>query len=163
MDEHFFILIAFVLFIALTYRPLSRAIISGLDKRSQKIKNQLDEAENLRAQAERMLEETQKQQKRSLIEAEEIVAAAKTEADRLKDEAKKSLELALNRREQMAFTRIAYAEKEAMSAVKNFAIDVSIKAVEGLLESKLNAQTYDDLLSESFKDIPQKYSAKYNC
>jgi F-type H+-transporting ATPase subunit b len=157
VDEHFFILIATVLFVVLTFRPISKAVTTGLDKRSQKIKEQLDEAENLRIEAEKTLIATQKQQKQAIVESDEIIASAHLEAKRLEQEAKKSLELALNRREQMAFTRIAYAEKEAMSAVKNFAVDLSIKATEGLLEKQLSDSTYDELLDASFKDIGHKY------
>lgn len=54
------------------------------------------------------------------------MAHAKDEIERLQNDAKVQLEDILRRREQSGFTRIATAEREAMSSVKQFTLQLTI-------------------------------------
>src|SRR5215475_4479626 len=86
--------VAFVIFVVLTAKPISRAIAKGLDNRAAKIRAQLDEARALRDEAERMLAENQRKQIAAVKEAEAILAHAREEAERIRRESAASLEAA---------------------------------------------------------------------
>ena len=79
--------IAFVIFVALVLWKGTRRITDGLDKRAERIRNQLNETQNLREEAQAALASYQRQQRDALAEAEQIIAQAEAEAERLKEHA----------------------------------------------------------------------------
>ena len=76
--------IAFVIFVILVLWKGTRKITEGLDKRAERIRSQLDETQNLREEAQAALASYQRQQRDALAEAEQIIAQAEAEAERLK-------------------------------------------------------------------------------
>ena len=55
-NAEFFVALSFLIFLGLViYLGLPRAVISSLDKRSKDIQNELDEARNLREEAQKIL------------------------------------------------------------------------------------------------------------
>ena len=62
-EAHFWVDVAFILVVALAYRPVSRAIAAGLDARAAKIKSRLDEAHRLREEAQELLATYQRDRK----------------------------------------------------------------------------------------------------
>src|SRR5271170_7448996 len=114
--------ITWLIVVGLAARPVSRAIIKGLDARRDKIRDRLAEAERLRDEAQEALATYQKRQREALSEAEAIIAQAKAEAARLTRQAALDLDELVRRREQQAIERITQAEAEAMQEVRNKAV-----------------------------------------
>ncbi len=76
--------IAFVIFVILVGWKGTSRITAAVDKRAQNIRRQLDEAQNLREEAQAALADYQRQQRDALDEAEQIISNAKQEVERLK-------------------------------------------------------------------------------
>lgn len=148
--------IAFVIFVILAARPISRAIASGLDNRAAKIKAQLDEARALRDEAERLLADHQRKQIAAVKEAETILARAREEGERIQRESAANLEAAFARREKMAIDKIAQAEAQAVIDVRNQAIAVAIAAAAKLLKENIDAGKGDALIEDSIKELDRK-------
>ena len=105
--------IAFVIFVVLVAWKGTKKITAGLDQRADAIRKQLDETQNLREEAQAALASYQRQQRDALAEADEIVAQAKADAERLKVQAENVLTATIKRREEQAVERIAQAVKDA--------------------------------------------------
>lgn len=148
--------VAFVIFVALTWRPVTRMIGGSLDARGARIRAELDEARKLREEAQSLLAEYQRKQRDALKEAEDILAHAKEEAERLRREAAANLEAALARRERMAMDKIAQAEAQAVADVRNRAVDVAIAATGRLLAETVDARQSDALIDRSIDDLRRK-------
>lgn len=148
--------VAFVIFVALAWRPVARMIGGSLDARSARIRAELDEARKLREEAQSLLAEYQRKQRDALKEAEDILAHAKDEAERLRREAAANLEAALARRERMAMDKIAQAEAQAVADVRNRAVDVAIAATGRLLAETIDARQSDVLIDRSIDDLRRK-------
>jgi F-type H+-transporting ATPase subunit b len=142
--------------VALLARPVSRALIAGLDARREKIRERLAEAERLRDEAQEMLASYQKKQREALAEAEGIIAHAKAEALRLTKQAAADLDELVKRREQQALDRIDQAEGEAMREVRNKAVDIAINATRKLIAENLPADKAAELVDAAIKDLPNK-------
>lgn len=155
-QAHFWVDIAFFLVLALAFKPVSRAIAAALDARSAKIKARLDEAHKLREEAQEMLATYQRKQRDAMKEAEEIIAHAKAEAERLAKQAAKDLEVSMKRREQMAMDRIAQAEAQAVKEVQNLAVDVAVDAARKVIGDSLSAAQTGALVDEAIKELPGK-------
>jgi F-type H+-transporting ATPase subunit b len=155
-DPTFWVLVAFVIFVALVWKPGSRMVAQMLDERSEKIRSDLDKAAKLREEAQALLAEYQKKQREALKDAEAIVAAAKAEAEALSKQAAADLETSLKRREQLALQRIAQAEAQALTDVRAAAVDLAMQATRKILTDKLDAGRQDALIDSAIKELPAK-------
>lgn len=155
-DPTFWVLVAFVIFVALVWKPGAKAITQMLDDRAEKIRGDLDKAAKLREDAQALFAEYQKKQRDALQEAQAIVASAKAEAERLSAQAASDLEASLKRREQLALQRIAQAEQQAMADVRAAAVDLAMAATRKLLTEKVDTARHEALIEGAIKELPGK-------
>lgn len=151
----FWVAIAFIIAMGLVIWKSSPVVTGTLDSRSAKIKTELDEARQLREDAQRMLGEYQRKQRDALKEAEQIVGLARSEAERAAAEAARELEAALKRRQAQALEKIALAESKATTEVRNTAVDVAIAAVRQMLAQQLDQQRKAKLIDDAIAELPQ--------
>jgi F-type H+-transporting ATPase subunit b len=147
---------AFIIFVALAAKPIGRAIGRGLDARADRIRAQLDEARSLRDEAERLLAEQQRKQIAAVKESEAIIAHAREEAERIHRESAANLEAAFGRREKMALDKIAQAEAQAVTDVRNQAVAVAIAAAAKLLANNIDTAKADALVDDSIRELERK-------
>jgi F-type H+-transporting ATPase subunit b len=155
-DPSFWVGLAFVLAVAVIYRPAAKAIAATLDERAAKIRVQIEEARKLREDAQALLAEYQRKQRDAMAEAEKIIAYARAEAARLKVEAEKDLEHAIVRRKQQALDRIGQAEAQAVAQVRNTAVDVALAAAEKLIKGSLDAGKQQALADKAISELPAR-------
>ena len=148
--------IAFIIFVVLAGKPIVRMLGKSLDDRAARIKAELDEAKALRDEAQRLLVDYQKKQQAAMRDAENIVAHARGEAERLRTEAAANLDAAFARREKMALDKIAQAEAQAIADVRNHAIDVAVAAAEQLLKGKTDNQRGERLIDSAIAELERK-------
>ena len=153
-DPAFWAAVAFVIFIAATAKPISRLLTAGLDKRADKIRSDLEEAEKLREVAQDLLASYQRKQRDALAEAEAIIAHAGEEAERLAVQERDKLEAALERRQKQAIDRIAQAEAQALDLVRAKTVDVALDATRDYLAKELKDNQSDALTDAAIKDLP---------
>ena len=149
--------IAFVIFVVLVAWKGTKWITAGLDQRAEAIRKQLDETQNLREEAQAALASYQRQQRDALVEATEIVAQAKVDAERLKTQAEVMLTATLKRREEQAVERIAQAEATALKDVRDQAIDLAIGVATKLIEEKMTKKVQNDLVKDASDDLMKKF------
>ena len=152
----FWVSVGFVLFVIGIYKPVSRGIAGALDTRAEKIKATLDEAAQLREEAQHLLAEYQRKQRDAVKETEEMLDRAREEAKHLAAEALENLERALVRREEMAREKIAQAEAEALRQVREVAIDVAVAATRRLIAENLDEGKANTLLEDAIAELPGK-------
>ncbi len=133
-----------------------KPLVAGLDKRANRIRSAIEEAEALRDSAEKTLADYRKKQREALGEAEHILDHARAEARRIAEQATKDLEVTLKRREQLAMDKIAQAEAAALAAVRNQAVDVAIAATAQLLRQNLDGERANALVDQGLAEVAQK-------
>ena len=154
MDATFWVGAAFVLFIGiLVYLKVPGMLISALDGRAKKISNDLDEARELREEAQVLLATYQRRQRDALKEAEDIVAHAKEAAAREAEQAEKKLEEILVRRQQTALNKIALAEARAEKDVRDTAIDIAITAATAVVAQQVQGDHSDKLVDAAIQNL----------
>jgi len=155
-DPTFWVAVAFVITVAAIFKPISKAILKGLDDRSERIRQQLDEAQKLREEAQKSLAEYKRMQRDAVKEAEQIIANAKTEAEHMRAEAESKLAAQLKRREQLAMEKIEQAEANALKEVRDSAVDLAVAATGRLLQSHVDAAKSDALVEQSIDELADK-------
>ena len=124
-----------------------------LDKKAALIQANLDEAANLRAEAEAMLAEIQARRAETEAQAALMLNEAKSEAKRLSAEAKVKLEEDVARRTELATRRIAAAEAQASAEVKAAAADLAAQLAEDMLRARLATAKSDPQLDAAIGQV----------
>jgi F-type H+-transporting ATPase subunit b len=155
-DPEFWVLIAAALAVAVVWKPAKRSLIGGLDARAQRIRSELDEARNLREEAQRMLAEYQRRQRDATGESQGIVEHARAEAERIAGEGARALELALERRRRLAEERIAQAQAAAVAEIRALAVDIAIAAAREVILEQLDERGGAALIDGAIAALPQQ-------
>lgn len=151
----FWVAVSFVIFMALLWKKIVAAFTGMLDARTEKIRQELDEAQRLREEAQSLLASYQRRQRDAQKEAEEIIAHAREESERLRRQAAVDLENSLKRREAQAMDRIAQAEAAAMQEVRSLTVDLAIAASRKLLSENMPQAQQDALVSQAVAELPK--------
>lgn len=152
-DPIFFYSIAFVIFLGLAYRYGKTPILNWIDSEILKIRDELDQARKLRAEAETLMASFKTKQMAGFAEAESIVSHAKAEALVLKAQAELNLQNTLARHEQMALERIRLAEAEALAEIRTAAVDHAMEIAHKVLAEKLDEATLSKLTDQALAEI----------
>ena len=155
-DPTFWVAVAFVIFVIAVFKPIKAALIGGLDAKIKEIRQEVEEAEKLREEAQSLLASYQRQQRQALQTADEIVLRAKEEAKSHRAQADEAMKEMVRRLEEQAREKIAQAEAIAIQEVKLLAVDLAITASEKLLAEKLIGDEGSRLIDKSILEIPQK-------
>ncbi len=155
-DPTFWVAVGLFVFLGLIAKPVLGFVTKGLDERADKIKNELDEAERLRNEAQELLAQYQRKQRDAAKEVEAIIAHAKEEAERMDREGREKLAASLERREKLAMERIALAEQQATARVRAHAIEVAVVAAESVLASNVSDAKAGALVDDAIKALPDR-------
>ncbi|MDQ0838194.1 F-type H+-transporting ATPase subunit b [Sphingomonas faeni] len=117
-----------VVILLMIWKKVPGMIGKMLDTRIAGIRNQLDEAKALRAEAEAIRTEYEAKAKTAHVEAEAMKAHAHHEAAAIIAKAKAGAEDLMTRRAKMAEDKIAAAERAAIAEVRARAADAAAKA-----------------------------------
>ena len=101
-DPTFWVAVAFVIFVVLVFKPGRNAIGGALDEKIAQIRNEVDEAQRLREEAQASLAAYQRQQRDAAQEAEALMARAQAEIDSHRKQAAAQLKTVLERQESLA-------------------------------------------------------------
>ena len=156
-DPTFWVATAFVAFILLlVYLKVPGSVGATLDKRADKIKADLDEAEALCTEAQDLLATYQKKQRDAAKEAEAIAAQAREEAARILELGRARMEDTLVRREKLAKDRIAQAELAAIDEVRKRTVEIAIDATRQIMASSVAAGKADAMIDGAIAELPGK-------
>ena len=128
-----------LILIAVFGAKVHKTIAGGLDGKIQAIKDQLDEAKNLRAEAEALREEYVAKIKNAEQDAEAMLASARHEADGIMEKADADSRAMVARRQRMAEDKIAAAEREALQDVRNRAAQAATAASRSLIVERFGS------------------------
>lgn len=152
----FWVAVAFAVFFIAAFKPGKRVLTQALDAKIGKIREEVEEAQRLREEAQAMLASYQRRQREAIQEATQIIEHAREEAGRAKVKAEAELEESISRREQQAAEKIAQAEASALEEIREKAVDMAIDATAGLLAEKMAGDAGEQAVANAIKDIPNK-------
>lgn len=156
-DETFWVAISLLLFLGfLVYMKVPAMVVTALDARAKKIQDELDNARKLREDAQALLAQYQRRQRAAEQEAEDIIARAKEDAQRMAEEARATLAAQMERRIKLAEDKIAQAEAQALDEVRRTAAEVAVAAARKLIVERLSAEEGGRLIDAGIKEVGTK-------
>ena len=153
-DPETWVAIGFILFIALlAYIRVHKMLGEALDKRGLLIAGELDQAAQLKAEAEQAVALYARKAHEAKAEAAAIIAQAESEAKTIARDAEAALEASIVRRTEAAKAKIAQAEAKAMDEVRAEAVRVATAAAEQLIRDVVDASKGAALIDQSIAQL----------
>lgn len=156
----FWVFVALLIFVGLFGRKILTPIVSALDQRAVNVRQALDEASRLKAEAEAMLRDARKKRAEALEEAKDILDRAREEAARTTAELAAEAEARAAARERMAQERIDAARASAIAEVRTTAIEVAIAATSEALRQGLSATEDAKLVDHAIAEVPAAFTRR---
>ncbi|MEM8572372.1 MAG: ATP F0F1 synthase subunit B [Pseudomonadota bacterium] len=149
--------IGFLIFVGiLIYVKVPKLITSKLDARADGIRAELEEARALREEAQTLLASYERRQREVTAQAEEIVTAARAEAEQAAAQAKEDLRASVDRRLATATEQIQAAEQAAIKDVKDRAVSVAVAAASEVIQKSMKRADIKASIESSIKEVGQK-------
>ncbi|QPQ55291.1 F0F1 ATP synthase subunit B [Allosphingosinicella flava] len=134
MDATVWVSLAMIAVIAIMiWKKVPAAIGKALDRKIAHIREQLDEAAELRAEAEALKAEYEARSAQAGVEAATMLERAQHEADAIVAQAKTDAAALVERRTRMAQDKIAAAERAAIAEVRAKAANAAAAAAAALI------------------------------
>lgn len=146
-------LVVFTIVFAVLATKVWPAITSGLDERANKIRSEIEAAEQARKQAKDALEEYQKSLAQARAEAAKMIEATKAQQNQLAAELKAKSEIELNAMRERAMKEIDQAKRAAVSEIYADATNLATMVAGKILKREINAQDQQRLVEESLGQL----------
>lgn len=145
-------LLSFIFLLWVLNKLLYKPFLSMMDKRKEKVEGDLLEAENTRKRAEDLQKEAENVLKEARAKADQILAAANVQAEKVIEEAKGRAEKEAERVLANAKIEIERQTQEALAQVQTvateLAINLVIKVLKGTLDEKAKREYLINVLKE---------------
>ncbi|HYD14445.1 MAG TPA: F0F1 ATP synthase subunit B [Allosphingosinicella sp.] len=143
-------------FAILLWKRVPSLIGKALDKKIAGIREQLDEAATLRAEAEALKAEYEAKSAQAGAEAATMLERARAEADSIVSKAEADAAALVERRTRMAEDKIAAAERAALDEVRARAALAASAAAEMLIRDKLDAAADKAMIDSTIAELGRR-------
>jgi len=149
--------VAFLIFAALLiYLKVPGAVTGALDKRSARIRGELDEAKRLRAEAEALLGQYTERAAQADRDAAGIIARAHEEAARIAEAARAEAQARVERRAKQAEDRIAAAERAAEADLRAQAARLAVAAARRVIAEDTGTDVQTRLTNGAIDEVGRR-------
>jgi F-type H+-transporting ATPase subunit b len=142
-----------VVFAILIWKRVPAAIASALDKKIASIRGQLEEAAQLRAEAEVLKAEYQAKAAAAEAEAATMIERARHEAEGIVEQARTDTAALIERRGRIARDKIAAAERQAIEQVRAKVADAAAAAAARLIGEDLDSEANKAMVDSTIEGL----------
>jgi len=147
-------IINFVLLLALLYFIAYKPIRRMLDERSSRVKESMEQAEQIKEQMAKTEEQVKEQLEAARREGQDILAQAAQMGERFKEEARGEARQETEVIVARARTEIERERDEAIEEVKRQFVDLAITAAEKVVNETLDRKKHRRLIEEVLEQAP---------
>ena len=141
--------VMFGLLAKLSFKPIAEA----LDRRSQTIKQSLDQAEKSRAESKKLMEDYQKQLAEARSEAGKIIEEARQLGERVRKEVVEKANTEASAAVQRAQEEISRQKDKGIQEMKDTVASLSVQIAARVIEKEVNEDTHRQLVDNLIKDL----------
>lgn len=152
-DPTIWVLFSFILFVGLAFKFGRQSVLSSLDSRIESVRKEIATAENLKAEAQKLLNEYQQKQAEAVRDAGKMVEQAQAQARELAARAEQDFTATMQRKEVMMIERLTRMEETAMDDIRRYAAELAISATTQIIAQKMDENSAQKLADESIRKI----------
>ena len=152
-DPQFWVAVAFIVFVAAIFNPVRKILTSKLDTQIKQIKESIDEAENLKNEAQITLSEIKQRQNEVQKEIKLIQEDAKHQIKQIEEAAELKLKDQIQKKQLLNSAKIDQLTRDANHEIQQHISSTAIEATINLLEKKLDTKEKQNLINASINEI----------
>jgi F-type H+-transporting ATPase subunit b len=152
-------LIAFLLMLGVLARWVYPPIIKAAEARQLQIKQQLEQAEKARQEAEARLQGAQEEIQKARVQAGQIIEQANRAGERIQQEAQESAREEARRIVEGASRDIDAERQRAIQAIRLQMADIVTEAVRRIVGESLDGQRHRQLIEAAIEQVEKEPSA----
>ena len=146
-------ILTFLVLLGLLAKFAWRPLLSALEARQESIRKSLDDARAAKQELERLNAESQKILAQSRTEADAILSATRSDANRFRDELKQRAQAEAAGIVKNAERQIEQETARALQQIRTEAVDISIAIASKLLQRSVSRADNERLIEETFRQI----------
>jgi len=147
------VLVIFLIMLAILYPTAWKNILVGLKKREQRIREDIANAEAARAKAEATLRDYQTQLSTAESKVREMISSAVVEGEKMAASIKARGQQEAEETRARAIKEIEAAKKQALSEIYQQAAELSTNIASKILRRNINAADQQDLVRRSLDEL----------
>jgi F-type H+-transporting ATPase subunit b len=147
------VLVIFIIMVAILYPTAWRNVLEGLKKREERIRKDIADAEEAHRKAEASLTKYNEQLAAADARARETIAAATTQGEKLATQIRMTAQQEAEEAKERAMRDIDAAKEAAIREVREQAANLSVAIAEKIIRRNLNAADQQDLIRESLQQL----------
>ena len=152
-DPQFWVAVAFFIFVAAIFNPVRKMLTSNLDKQIKQIKVSIDEAENIKNEAQITLSEIKHRQSEVQKEIELIHKDVKNKIIKIEETTEQKLNNQIKKRQVLALAKIDQLTRDANHEIQQHITSTAIEATITLLQKKLDINEKENLINVSINEL----------
>ncbi len=153
INEAGWVAIGFIVFFIFAWRFGAKPIANLLDQRGIEIKEKLKEAEDLRLEANELLNKYKQLKIDAENEATDLLKKAENTAKQMQIHSEKIAAETIKQKEKQVIDKIKSAESQALLDIKNLTIELSINSSEEIIKNNMTNKDEKLSLEDSIKQI----------
>ena len=151
-DPKFWLLVSFITFLILMFKPFKSMMIGGLDKKIDEIKQNIDKSLESFTQAEEKLKNAEDQTEDLSNKVDEIISNAETQAEFISKNIIERTSQTIKSKEKNSIDRIKQIELSAIQSIKAQA-SLELNKIINNYFSSLSEDTKTKILDKSITDL----------
>jgi len=145
--------VAFVVLLVLLAKFAFKPIAEALDRRGEAIKKSIEEAEKQRADAKKLMEDYQKQVAAARTEANKIIEEARGLGETVRKEVVEKANAEASAAVQRAQEEIQRQKERGIQEMKDTVASLSVQIASRIIEKEVNEATHRQLVENLIKDL----------
>jgi F-type H+-transporting ATPase subunit b len=155
LDPGLFIwtILTFLVLLAALAKFAWRPLLQALETRQESITKSLADAEKARAELERLNRESEQMMRQARVEAESIVAASRSDAERLRSDLREKAKAEAEGILKNAERQIQLETARALQQIRHEAADLSVAIASKLIQRNLSKEDNQKLIDDALKQL----------
>jgi F-type H+-transporting ATPase subunit b len=152
-DPTAWVALSFAIFAVVIWFKGRKAILGTLDSRIAVIRAEIEAAQSLRLEAQRLFEEYELRHEEAVRDAGHVIKVAEKHAIEIRKQAELDLAETVRLREKQLQERIERMKQSAMEEIQRYAADLAIQATAGIINERLDKAAKDRLVEKAISNI----------
>jgi F-type H+-transporting ATPase subunit b len=153
IDATFWVAISFIIFIGgLVYLKIPQKINEILNKLILDIKNEIDESEKLRSEAQILIDSAQSKLNTAQAVGNSILEQAKKDGDHLVIEMNNKFHKSSEIKKNLAENKITQIKEAALKEIKDVSIKIAVDSVKKIIGTSVDKSKLDSLFEENLEE-----------
>ncbi len=154
IDATFWVAISFIIFIGgLIYLKVPQKINNLMNNMIKDIKNEIDEAEKIKDETKKLLNESQIKLENAKKESEKIINSAKKESEKMIIEMNEKFFYLSENRKKITNQKIEQLKNNAIKEIKDASVKIAIKSTSKIIQTSIDKTKLDTIFKQNLEQI----------